>query len=104
MYSPHAYTSIPAMHPKDIRDRIMSLHHMAAFTHNGHTLITEKAGKAWNGMYTESAKSWLINPLITHAVLIKEEAALFFAPLPTNAQLIAVGHQLRNLSSHTHVP
>ena len=76
------------------------MHQRAPFTLNDHSLITEKAGKAQNGMYTESGKSWLINPLIAHAVLIKQEAALFFAPLPTNHLLQAVGHKLRDLDLH----
>ena len=75
----------------------MSLHGMTPFTLNNNSLITEKAGKEKHGIYTESAKSWLLNPLITYAVLIKEEAALFFAPLPTDIQLKNVGHKLRNL-------
>ena len=79
----------------------MSLHGVSPFTLNNHSLLTEKAGKEKIGTYMESAKSWLINPLITYAVLIKEEAALFFAPLPTDRQLQAVGHQLRNLKAHT---
>ena len=75
------------------------MHQASPFTLNDHSLITEKAGKVQNGMYTETGKSWLINPLVTHALLIKEEAALFFAPLPTDVQLKAVGHQLRDCSS-----
>ena len=77
----------------------MSLHGMNPFTLNSNSLITEKAGKEKHGIYTESAKSWLLNPLITYAVLIKEEAALFFAPLPTDIQLKNVGHKLRNLKA-----
>ena len=85
---------IPYLQPKDIRGRIMSLHGMNPFTLNSNSLITEKAGKEKHGTYTESAKSWLLNPLITYAVLIKEEAALFF-------QLKNVGHKLRNLKALT---
>ena len=62
----------------------MSMHAMLPFRLNDYSLITEKAGKDSIGFYTECAKSWLINPLIAYAVLIREEAGLFFAPLPTD--------------------
>ena len=75
------------------------MHRTSPFTLNDHSLITEKAGKVQNGVYTETGKSWLINPLLAHALLIKEEAALFFAPLPTDRQLKAVGHKLRDCTS-----
>ena len=85
---------------RQIRDSIMSMHEMLPFTLNDHSLITEKAGKDCNGFYTECAKSWLINPLITYAVLVKDEAALFFAPLPTDRDLQRVGHQLRDVKAY----
>jgi hypothetical protein len=67
---------------------------------NDFSLLTEKAGKDLNGFYTECAKSWLINPLIAYAVLVKDEAGLFFAPLPTDQDLKSVGHQLRDVKAY----
>ena len=78
----------------------MSMHEMLPFRLNDYSLITEKAGKDSNGFYTECAKSWLINPLIAYAVLIREEAGLFFAPLPTDRDLKNVGHQLRDVKAY----
>jgi hypothetical protein len=97
---PPAPAPIASIPPKQIRETIMSMHQMLPFRLNDYSLITEKAGKDSNGFYTECAKSWLINPLITYAVLVKEEAGLFFAPLPTDRVLQGVGHQLCDVKAY----
>ena len=97
---PPALASIDSLSLREIGDSIMSMHASLPFRLNDFSLLTEKAGKDLNGFYTECAKSWLINPLIAYAVLVKDEAGLFFAPLPTDQDLKSVGHQLRDVKAY----
>ena len=59
------------------------MHRSKPFNLNPNSLLTERAGKVVNGNYTETGNSWLINPLITYAVLKPDEAALFFPNMPS---------------------
>jgi hypothetical protein len=74
---------------------VHTFHKASAFTKNSKTLLTERSGKAGTHPenYTTTANSWLINPLIAHALLIPSKAALYFEALPSDSQMINIGHQ-----------
>jgi hypothetical protein len=76
----------------EFRLRVQKMHNQLPFTKNPKTLLTERAGKPANTEYVPTANSWLINPLIAHALLSAVKAALFFQPLPTDKQIENVGH------------
>ncbi len=78
--------------PKQIKDHILKLHISSPFTTNPNSLLTEKAGKPVGITYTQTGISWLLNPLIAHAVLNPEDAAKFFPPLPSDRKLANIGH------------
>ena len=82
-----------------MRDHIMTMHRSAPFTLNSKTLLTESAGRVVNGHYTDTGYSWLINPLITYALLKSADAALFFPNMPTNKQVKNVGYQPCNFTA-----
>ena len=71
------------------------MHKAAAFTKNPKTLLTERSGKAGTHPedYTPTANSWLLNPLIAHALLTPSKAALYFEALPSDSHMINIGHQ-----------
>jgi hypothetical protein len=88
---PQKLTQI-TLKPKQIKDHILKLHISSTFTTNPNSLLTEKAGKPVGITYRQTGMSWLINPLIAHAVLNPEDAGKFSPPLPSDRQLACIGH------------
>jgi hypothetical protein len=85
----------------EIRKRIDTMHKEFPFTINSKTLLTEKAGKFVNDVYTPTANSWLLNPLIAHSLMLPREANIYFEKLPTAKQLENVGHQVLDFKKIT---
>ena len=77
----------------EIRKVIEAMHQTAPFTKNSRTVITERSGKFVNDVYTPTANSWLLNPLLAHSILFPKEAASYFEKLPPVRQLENVGHE-----------
>jgi hypothetical protein len=77
LQSPHIRGSHSIVRPKEIRSHVMTLQTSSPFPCNPHSLLTEKACKPVHGKYTQSGISWLINPLITYAVLNQKRHPCF---------------------------
>jgi hypothetical protein len=96
-YNPN--TTNPILRLSEVTTHITALNQSAPFTMNNRTLLTEKAGKLVNEQYTPTVLSWLFNPLICYSVLPAKKAAMLFPPMPSDKQLINVGHQPCNFNN-----